>query len=180
MQHNIRCNIFNVANQLFFAYQGIVLELQVFVSLPTELTKAIDFICTLEEKQELWYKMITNWLLPTGITIELEGCHPPLTSFFSQVNPLKSFPVTNPNNTYPGPAILAKAQTSRWLNICRFHACFPNHPCAFSSTSVHATDFGQTFMSQCQYYPLDAQQKPSTLLLLPADCDNVSAGASLT
>lgn len=50
IQHNIGCNIVNVANQLSFAYQGLVLELRVFVSFSTESTKAADFLCMLEEK----------------------------------------------------------------------------------------------------------------------------------
>lgn len=47
MQHNIGCNIIDVANQLFFTYQGLVPELRVFVSPPIELTKATDFIYSL-------------------------------------------------------------------------------------------------------------------------------------
>lgn len=59
MRHGIRCNIIDVANQLSFAYQDLALELRVFVSPPTESTKAADFICILEEKQKIWYEMIT-------------------------------------------------------------------------------------------------------------------------
>lgn len=50
MQYNIRCNIIDIANQLSFAYQGLAPELWVFVSLLTELIKAVDFICALKEK----------------------------------------------------------------------------------------------------------------------------------
>lgn len=53
MRHGIGCNIIDVANQLSFAYRGIAPELRVFVSPPTESTKAADFIRTLEEKQEV-------------------------------------------------------------------------------------------------------------------------------
>ena len=60
MRHGIGCNIIDVANQLFFAYQGIAPELRVFVSLPTESTKAADFIRALKEKQEVWYEMMTT------------------------------------------------------------------------------------------------------------------------
>lgn len=60
IQHRIGCNIVDVANKLFFAYQSLALEFRVFVSPPTELTKAADFICILEEKQEVWHEMMTT------------------------------------------------------------------------------------------------------------------------
>ena len=59
MRHGIGCNIIDVANQLSFAYRGIAPELRLFVSPPTELTKAADFIRALEEKQEVWHEMMT-------------------------------------------------------------------------------------------------------------------------
>ena len=64
MRHGIGCNIVDVANQLFFAYQGLARELRVFVSPPTESTKAVEFIRTLEEKQEVWHEMITAPSVP--------------------------------------------------------------------------------------------------------------------
>ena len=60
MQHGIGCNIVDVANQLSFAYRGLAPELWVFVSPSTESTKAADFICALEEKQEVWHEMMTT------------------------------------------------------------------------------------------------------------------------
>ncbi len=60
MRHGIGCNIVDIANQLSFAYRGLAPELRVFVSLPTESMKAADFICTLEEKQEVWHEMMTT------------------------------------------------------------------------------------------------------------------------
>lgn len=60
IRHGIGCNIVNIANQLSFAYRGIAPELRVFVSPPTDLTKAADFIRTLEEKQEVWHEMMTT------------------------------------------------------------------------------------------------------------------------
>ena len=53
IQYSIECNIIDVANQLFFAYQGLVQELRVFVLPPIKLTKAANFICTLKKKQEV-------------------------------------------------------------------------------------------------------------------------------
>ena len=53
MQNGIGYNIINIANQLSFVYQGPAPVLQVFVSRPNELTKAADFICVLEQKQEV-------------------------------------------------------------------------------------------------------------------------------
>ncbi len=58
MRHGIGCNIVDVANQLSFAYRGLAPELRIFVSPPTESTKATDFIRTLEEKQEVWHEMM--------------------------------------------------------------------------------------------------------------------------
>ncbi len=59
MRHGIGCNIVDVANQLSFTYRGIAPELRVFVSPPTESTRAADFIRALEEKQEVWHKIMT-------------------------------------------------------------------------------------------------------------------------
>ena len=59
MRHGIGCNIVDIANQLSFAYRGLAPELRVFVSPPTESTKAADFIRTLEKKQEVWHEMMT-------------------------------------------------------------------------------------------------------------------------
>ncbi len=63
MQYGIGYNIVDVANQLSFAYQGLALKLQVFVSPPIKSAKAADFIHVLEEKQEIWHEMMTT---PTG------------------------------------------------------------------------------------------------------------------
>lgn len=58
--HSIGYNIIDIANQLFFAYKGIVSELWVFVLPPTESKKAADFICMFEEKQKVWHEMMTT------------------------------------------------------------------------------------------------------------------------
>lgn len=50
MQYSIGCNIVDIANQLFFVYQGLAPEFQVFVLPPIKSTKAADFICAFEEK----------------------------------------------------------------------------------------------------------------------------------
>ena len=60
MQHRIGYNIVNVANQLSFAYRGLAPKLQVFISPPTESTKAADFVCALEKQQKVWYEMMTT------------------------------------------------------------------------------------------------------------------------
>ena len=64
MRYGVGCNIVNVANQLFFAYRGIAPELRVFVSLPTDSTKAADFIRTLKKKQKVWHKIMTTSAMP--------------------------------------------------------------------------------------------------------------------
>ena len=85
MQYGIGCNIIDVANQLFFAYQGLAPELWVFVSSPNKSTKAADFIRTLEEKQKVWHEMITT---PIGLQRYYNPAHrfslyrPPLPSQF--------------------------------------------------------------------------------------------------
>lgn len=48
MQYGIGCNIVDVTNHLSFAYKSLAPELQVFISLPIESTKAADFIRVLE------------------------------------------------------------------------------------------------------------------------------------
>lgn len=53
IEYGIGCIIFDVANQLSFGYQGLALELQMFVSSPTKFTKTTGFICALKEKQEV-------------------------------------------------------------------------------------------------------------------------------
>ena len=60
MQHSIGCNIVDVANQLSFAYQGLAPELRVFILPPNKLTKAVDFIRVLKEKQKVWHEMMTT------------------------------------------------------------------------------------------------------------------------
>lgn len=60
MRHGIGYNIIDIANQLYFAYQSLASEVQVFVSPPIESTKVADFIRALEEKQEVWHEMITT------------------------------------------------------------------------------------------------------------------------
>lgn len=59
MRHGIGYNIVNIANQLPFAYWGLVSELRVFVLPPTKWTKTVDFIRMLEKKQEIRHKMMT-------------------------------------------------------------------------------------------------------------------------
>lgn len=59
MRYGIGYNIIDVANQLSFAYRGIAPELRVFVLLPIKSTRAADFICALEKKQEVWYEIVT-------------------------------------------------------------------------------------------------------------------------
>lgn len=64
MRYRIGYNIVNIVNQLSFTYQGIAPKLRVFVTPPIEITNASDFICALEEKQEVWYKMMVTPALP--------------------------------------------------------------------------------------------------------------------
>lgn len=64
IQYGIGCNIVDIANQLFFAYQKLAPELRVFISPSTKSTKAADFIYTLKEKQEIWYKVMTTLATP--------------------------------------------------------------------------------------------------------------------
>ncbi len=60
IRYGTGCNITEVANQLSFSYRGLFPELRVFVEPLTQSTRAVDFIRTLEEKQEVWYEMMTD------------------------------------------------------------------------------------------------------------------------
>lgn len=60
IQYGIGCNIVNVINQLSFTYQGLALELWVFVLPVTKSTNVADFIHILEEEQEVWHEMMTT------------------------------------------------------------------------------------------------------------------------
>lgn len=60
MRHGIRCNLVDIANQLFFAYRSLAWELRVFVMSLTEVTKAFDVIRALKEKEEVWHKIMTT------------------------------------------------------------------------------------------------------------------------
>lgn len=64
MQQGIVCNFVDVVNQLFFAYRSLTPKLYVFVSPLTKSTKATDFIYALEEKQQVWHKMMTTSVKP--------------------------------------------------------------------------------------------------------------------
>ena len=64
MQHGIGCNIVDMANLLSFAYRGIASKLRVFVSPPTDSTKASNFIHALEENQEVWHEMMATPATP--------------------------------------------------------------------------------------------------------------------
>lgn len=52
MWHGIGYNIINITNQLFFIFQSLALELQVFALSLTESIRVANFIYTLEEKQK--------------------------------------------------------------------------------------------------------------------------------
>ena len=86
MQQGIECNIVDVANQLFFAYWGIALELRVFVSPPTESIKVADFICMLEKRQEIWHEMMTTPATPQQYYNPIRRLLPFTPSLLSQSN----------------------------------------------------------------------------------------------
>ena len=88
MRHGIGCNIVDIANQLSFAYCGIAPELRVFVSLPMESTRAADFIRALEEKQEVWHKIMS--VLAVSSRYHNSFCQASLFSSSSSRPPLPS------------------------------------------------------------------------------------------
>lgn len=51
IQYGISCNIINVANQLFFAYQGIAPKLGLYVFISMETMKTSNFIYALCKKK---------------------------------------------------------------------------------------------------------------------------------
>lgn len=53
MRYGIKCNIVDVVNHLFYAYQSLAPVLRVVVLHPTNSTNVAHFICTLEKKQKV-------------------------------------------------------------------------------------------------------------------------------
>lgn len=49
--HGLGYIIVDIANQLSLAYRGLALELRLFITSSTNITKATDFICTFKEKE---------------------------------------------------------------------------------------------------------------------------------
>ncbi len=147
MRYGIRCNIINIANQLFFAYQGLAPKLQVFVSPPTKSTKAANFIHTLKKKQKIWHEWWPLWPDSNSITNRHKDSH--LTSSLYQVN-LKLFLITNLSITYPShhslgnslPDPLSKVLTSGNpphlldLNAITLVNFFVNHLCCNANTTL--------------------------------------------
>lgn len=60
IKYGIGRNIVNIANKLFFAYQGIVSKQRVYILLFIKTTKVLNFIRILKEKQEVWLEIMTN------------------------------------------------------------------------------------------------------------------------
>ena len=57
IRHAKSANINNVENQLTFAYQGIVADLQAFVDPPSATMSVSSFIQVLELKKDTWFEM---------------------------------------------------------------------------------------------------------------------------
>ena len=174
MRHGIGCDIINVANQLSFAYRGLAPELRVFVSSPTESTKASDFICALEEKQEVWHEMMTAPSAPQRYYNPARRPSPymlPLPSqseFFARFQSQQRIPYAQllwrrsergPDATAPSPAT--------------------NPQCQYTPQP-----FRQSFVSQRQQYPPRQQQRSqipsSSAAISPAVRDNASPVGQLS
>ena len=164
MRHGIGCNIIDVANQLSFAYRGIAPEFRVFVSPPTKSTKAADFICALEKKQEVWYKMM--------------------------ITPATSHRYYNPAwRPSPSPYRLLLPSQSKLFSRYQFQHRVPQAQLSWQGPErpaglTHAAPmpslqrpytqqfFRQTFMPQRQYYPANDQRYQQALSSTGANRDS--------
>ena len=154
MWHGIGCNIVDVANQLSFAYRGIAPELRIFVSPPTESTRAAEFIRALEEKQKVWHEMMS---VPT-----VSSRH---HNSFRRASPYLSSPSRPPLPSQSEVIFRYQAQNLRqpaqqpWQPSERLVNNNPDGPRRQPPPS-----FRQSFMPQRQQYPNDQRlhQTPST------------------
>lgn len=158
MRYGIGCNIVEVANQLSFAYRGLAPELQVFVSPLTKSTKAADFICTLEKKQEVWHEMITTPASPQRYYNPARRSslyRPPLPSQYKAFSRYQS--------QYWGPM-----SQQPWRHSEQSSDRGPPPPAAPERQYMQQS-FYQTFLPQCQNYPYSQCQ---TLSPAVANCDS--------
>ena len=169
MRHGIGCNIVDVANQLSFAYRGLAPELRVFISPPTELTKAADFIRALKEKQEVWHEMMTTPAMPQRYynpVRRLSPFRPPLSTqpeAFSRFQTQQRFPPSQQTWRAPDQASDLTQPT----------------PVGGLQRQYSAPPFRQAFVPQRQTYPNDRRQQ-SMLLPVGAGCDNAPQRAPVT
>ena len=132
-----------------FAYQGIAPELRVFVSPPTESTKAADFICALEEKQEVWYEMMTT---PATFHRYYNLARRPSPSPYRLLLPSQSELFSRYQSQHRVP----QAQLS-WRGPKRPAGLTHTAPIPGPQRPYTQQPFCQTFMRQRQYYPANNQ-----------------------
>ena len=149
MRYDIKYNIVDIANQLSFAYQSLASELQVFISPPTKSTKVADFICTLEEKQEVWHEMMTTSAGPQRYYNPAQRPSPYKSPLPSQSEAFSCY-----QSQYRGPV----PQQSWRLSKQGFDRKPPLPPPQRQYTQQ---PFCQTFMPQHQNYPYSQCQKLS-------------------
>ncbi len=157
MRHGIGCNIVDVANQLSFAYRGLAPELRVFVTPPTEATRAFDFIRALEEKQEVWHEMMTA---PAAPPRYYNPARRPSPSSYRPPLPSQ-------------PEAFSRYQSQQRIPHTQLPWRGPERPSGFTQPTTTGAmqrqyspqSFRQTFMPQRQHYPGNEQryQQPSSL-----------------
>ena len=162
MRHGIGCNIIDVANQLSFAYRGLAPELRVFISPLTESTKVADFICALEEKQEVWHEMMTT---PAGPQRYYNPIRRP--SPYRLALPSQSEAFSYYQSQYRGPKTQYRGPVSQqpWRPNERSSDREPPPPPP--QRQYTQQPFRQTFMPQRQNY------ERQTLSPAAANCDSV-------
>ena len=172
IRHGIGCNIVDVANQLSFAYRTIAPELRVFVSPPTEVMRASDFISALEEKQEVWYEMMTAPMM-LGRYYKSFCC----------LSPFRSSPLRSP--------LLSQSEAFFRHQTQQTNRSLPQQPWRVSEQLLDVTangpqyhypaqPFRQTFMPQRQQYPVNNQQYHQSSLPASANCDTALRGGQIT
>ena len=164
MRHGIGCNIVDIANQLSFAYRGLAPELRVFISPTTESTKTADFICTFEEKQEIWHEMMT--------------ASSALQWYYSPAQRLSPYRLFLPNQSESFTCFQSQQRVPQpqlpWRGFERGLDATPPSLAINPHWQYTPQPFCQLFALQRQHYPSDLQQQSRVLSSANAVTRNAS------
>ena len=167
-------------------------EHQVFVSPPTESTKAADFIHTLEEKQEFWHEMMATSAGPryynpsrrlSSYRLPLPSQSKPFLRYQAQYRVPHSQQPWRPSERgsdlgQPTPPIGPQRQYPQQS----WRASYQPLDVAANGPQRHypSQPFKQTFMPQHQYYPITDQHYKQLLSLLGPNRDTALCGGQIT